>query len=216
MLSRRALVGRLAAGAAGAVVAGVASVGRVSAGLNRKDVDARTPSGADQGPRVSPGDRLGSAPSEGISGSTLASTSAPPSIAPTTPSGPPPWALLRPLTSGAEVAHGWHLTDLSGVVDGVSVLTLSNARGRAYRVHLCRNDGRPQGLVYTKHFDLVVMNGGAGELPTDEGLAQAVVKVARVLAANEGNRDEASRLAELMPHTERIRRFVGPVDRRLL
>jgi hypothetical protein len=116
---------------------------------------------------------------------------------------------------GVEVAHGWRVAGLSGVVDGVSVLTLRNARGRTHRIHLCRNDGRPQGLIHTKRFDLVVMNGGAGDLPTEEGLAQAVAQVARVLAANERDRHQASLVAELLPHAERVRRFAGPVDRRL-
>src|SRR5262249_53141294 len=102
-----------------------------------------------------------------------------------TATAPPPWALVRPLALGAEVAHGWRVSGLTGVVDGVCVLTLENARGRVHRVHLCRNDGRPQGLVFTDRFDLVVMNGGQGDLPTEEGLAQAVAKVAPVLAGNE-------------------------------
>ena len=55
-------------------------------------------------------------------------------------------------------------------MDGSCVLTLQNARGRAHRVHLCRNDGQPQGLVYTRRFDLVVMNGGAGRPADRRGL----------------------------------------------
>ena len=86
---------------------------------------------------------------------------------------------------GATVAHGWRVAGLSGVVDGSCVLTLQNERGRSHRIHLCRNDGRPQGLVYTESRRLVVMNGGQGDLPTEEGLAQAVAEVAHVLAANE-------------------------------
>ena len=39
--------------------------------------------------------------------------------------------------------------------------------------------------MYTRQFDLVVMNGGAGELPTDEGLAQAVAALAHAVARNE-------------------------------
>ena len=68
------------------------------------------------------------------------------------------------------------------------MLTLANQRGRTQRVHVCRNDGRPQGLVYTKRLDLVVMNGGGADLPTEESFAQAVAEVAHVLAANEGER----------------------------
>jgi len=127
-------------------------------------------------------------------------------------SAPAPWALLRPLALGSVVAHGWRVAELRGAVDGVCVLTLRNERGRTHRVHLCRNDGRPQGLVYTERLDLVVMNGGQGDLPTEEGMAQAVAEVAHVLAANERRLDLAM---ELLPQRERERLFAGPEDRRL-
>jgi hypothetical protein len=204
MLSRRALVGKLAAGAA---IAWAASVGRAKATLVRRGANAS--SGSEGDPAAAP-ERLASR-SEAAPASTAGATVVDAGV-PATASAPPPWQLLRPLALDAEVAHGWRVADLSGVVDGVSVLTLRNARGRTSRIHLCRNDGRPQGLIYTKHFDLVVMNGGAGDLPTDEGLARAVAKVGRVLAANE---HQASLVAELLPHAERVRRFAGPVDRRL-
>ena len=116
---------------------------------------------------------------------------------------PPPWE-PRPAV-GSVVAHGWRVAELSGVADGSLVLTLENERGRAHRVHLCRNDGSPQGLVYTKRFDLVVMNGGQGDLPTEEGLAQAVAEVAHVLAANESDRH----VAALLPHAERVQLFAA-------
>jgi hypothetical protein len=105
------------------------------------------------------------------------------------------------------VANGWQLADLSGVVDGSCVLTLENERGRSHRVHLCGNDGRPQGLVYTKRFDLVVMNGGRGDLPTEEGLAQAIAKVAHVLAANEAKWRNAPLVTALLPQAERVQQF---------
>jgi hypothetical protein len=120
-------------------------------------------------------------------------------------SAPAPWELLAPLAQGAAVAHGWHVAALSGAVDGSCVVTLANERGRAHRVHLCANDGQPQGIVYTRQFDLVVMNGGQGDLPTDEGFAQAVAEVAHVLAANESV--SASVLSALLPHRERVERF---------
>jgi hypothetical protein len=113
--------------------------------------------------------------------------------------------LLRPLAVGSEVAPGWRVAGLTGVVKGSCVLTLQNERGRTHRVHLCANDGHPQGLVYTKHFDLVVMNGGEGDLPTDEGLARAVAEVAHVLAANEGAQQPV--VTALLPHAERLQRF---------
>ena len=51
------------------------------------------------------------------------------------------------------------------------------------------------------------MNGGQGDLPTDEGVAQAVAAVAHVLAANEGKPQNAPHVAALLPHAERLRRF---------
>lgn len=127
--------------------------------------------------------------------------------------GPAPWGLLQPLTLGAEVAHGWRVAGLTEVSDGSCVLTLQNERGRTHRVHLCRNDGRPQGIVYTDQLDLVVMNGGQGDLPTDEGLAQAVAEVAHVLASNE-NRQQPVVVA-LLPHAERLRLFADGEHARL-
>jgi hypothetical protein len=113
------------------------------------------------------------------------------------------------------VAHGWRLAGFTGVADGACVLTLQDERNRQQRLHLCRNDGRPLGLVHTAHFDLVVMNGGDGDLPTEEGLAQAVAEVARVLAANEGKQRHAHDVEALLPHAERLRRFADASGTRL-
>ena len=121
---------------------------------------------------------------------------------------PAHWDLVRPLQMGSTVVPGWTVAGLTGVVYGSCVLTLQNEQGRAYRVHLCRNDGTPQGLVYTKRFDLVVMNGGQGDLPTDEGLARAVAEVAHVLATNEPSAGEPV-VTALLPHAERVQRFAA-------
>jgi hypothetical protein len=128
-------------------------------------------------------------------------------------SAPAPWEVLRPLALGSVVAHGWRVAGFTGAVDGSCVLTLQNEKGRAHRIHLTRNDGAPQGIVYTKDFDLVVMNGGKGDLPTDEGFAQAVAEVAHVLAANESS--HGSIVTALLPQAERVRRFAGMADARL-
>lgn len=189
-LSRRAFVGRLAAGAAMACAAGAAGIGRAKAVSTRGE--STTHSGVEDG-------RLGTAPAPE---SEVQATS-------WAPSAPPPWELVRPLALGSVVAHGWRLTGLTAVIDGSFVLTLQNERGRAHRVHVCRNDGRPQGLVYTKRFDLVVMNGGRGDLPTEEGLAQAVAETAHVLAANEGDRRHLPVVTALLPQAERVRLFAG-------
>ena len=204
MLSRRDLVGKLAASTAAVWVAGVA---RTSLASNRPN--AAAPTGlktADGGLAAAQQD---AAP---VSQSASQVVDANP---PATLSAPPPWELLYPLAMGSMVAQGWRVAGLTGAVDGSCVLTLQNERGRSHRVHLCRNDGRPQGLVYTKQFDLVVMNGGEGDLPTEEGFARAVAEVAHVLAANEGEHEHAPLVAALQPHAERVRLFAGDADRRL-
>ncbi|MEO8602620.1 MAG: hypothetical protein ABI629_08595 [bacterium] len=122
---------------------------------------------------------------------------------------PAPWQLIHPLQPGSDVAHGWNVAGLTDVVDGSCVLTLQNANGRTHRVHLCRNDGRPQGLVFTEQLDLLVMNGGEGDAPTNEALAQSVAAVAHVIAANEGDVRQAPVLAALLPHAERLERFAS-------
>jgi hypothetical protein len=155
------------------------------------------------------------APGLGKTASAHQGTAEPPAVdagIPETLSAEAPWELLHPLTMGSVVAHGWRVAGLTGAVDGTCVLTLENERGRAHRIHLCRNGGAPQGLVYTDSIDLLVMNGGQGDLATDESFAQAVAEVAHVLAANE--RRAATVVASLMPHDERLRRFTG-ADRRL-
>jgi len=122
--------------------------------------------------------------------------------------GPPPWGLVAPFGAGAVVAHGWSLVDLTPVQDGSAVATLQNERGHAHRIHLCRNDGSPQGLVYTRRVDLVVMNQGYGELPTEEHLGQAVAALAHAVAANEAKLSDDV-LAGLLPHSERVQRFAA-------
>jgi len=181
MLSRRSLIGKLAAGVA-VSVAGAHISSASTLGDGSRD----------------PGD--GSRHDDGRATSGPATAAA-------------PWALLQPLTLGTEVAHGWRVTDLSEVIDGACVLTLTNEQGRLHRIHLCRNDGRPHGVVHTDRLDMVVMNGGQGDLPTDEGFGQAVAVVARVLAANEPQ--HAPQIAALLPHAERLRLFGTAVDAKL-
>lgn len=198
MLSRRELVGRLAAGAAVAVAAGAGT-----AGVALARGHSPLPSMPEPG-------NTGSAPApngQEVTAAAADAGQAPPEM--TAPPAPPPWELLQPLERGAVVAHGWRLTDLTSVVNGACVVTLQNARGRAHRVHLCRNDGRPQGLVFTDSIDLVVMNGGQGEMPTDEGLAQAVAELAHVLAANEVDRRHMPVMTTLVPQRERERQFAN-------
>ena len=184
-LSRRAFVGKLAAGAAVAAAASVAA----------QAASAR--------------EEFASLPREGRTAELnwVQPNSAVPSAAP----GVPPWELLHPLQAGAVVSGGWHVAELSAMAGGSCVVTLANERGRTHRIHLCGNAGRPQGLVHTERVDLVVMNGGQGELPTDEGFAQAVAAVAHVIAANEGR---AAVVGTLVPHAERLVQFAAAAQLR--
>lgn len=193
MLSRRDLVGKLAVGAAG-VVALAASGARVKAAVKPHDGHERSGRSDDPIGEELPG------PIEAVQGKEAGE-------APAQVVAAPPWELLQPLTLGAPVAYGWRLADLSGPADGACVLTLQNERGRVQRVHLCRNDGQPHGFVYTRRFDLVVMNGGRGDLGTEENLAQAVAAVAHVIAANENHGDHAAVIDALLPHAERLSQF---------
>src|SRR5262249_40761616 len=195
MLSRREMVGKLAAGAA---VAWAASAGRVGAAVRQHganpQIDPQAASLSSKAPEAPLAVQQTSAP--------IAEESTPAA------SGTAPWELLRPLVPGSVVAYGWRVADLSGVADGACVLTLKNERGRTHRIHLCRNDGSPEGLVYTDRFDLVVMNGGRGDLHTEEGLAQAVAAVAHILADNERAWHRRAN-PNLLSHAQRMRQLAS-------
>ena len=189
MLSRRELIGKAAVGAAAAVAVSATGVAA-----------ARALHGATDDPTGGPAD-------DRDGRNAVPPRAEPPPADSAAISAPPPWDLLSPLVAGSVVGHGWRLVDLGPVQDGSCVVTLQNRRGRAHRVHLCRNDGKPQGIIYTRRVDLVVMNEGYGDLPTEERLAQAVAKLAHVIAANEARVPD--RVAELLPHAERLRRFAA-------
>jgi hypothetical protein len=198
MLSRRDLVGKLAAGAA---VAWAASFARAGFASTRRGPNAPSGSGSGEMPR-----------------STRERADAPQatdSALPATSTAKAPWEFLHPLGVGSAAAYGWRVAGLTGPVDGSCVLTLRNERDREMRVHLCRNDGHPQGIVYTNRLDLVVMNGGQGDLPTDEGFAQAVAEVAHVLAANESDRRRDPVVTSLLSQAERLRLYGSAADPRL-
>jgi len=189
MLSRRELIGKAAVGAAAAVAVSATGVAA-----------ARALHGAADDPKGGPAD-------DRDGWNAVPPPADPPPADSAAISSPPPWALLSPLVAGSVVAHGWRLVGLGPVQDGSCVVTLQNRRGRSHRVHLCRNDGNPQGIVYTRRVDLVVMNEGYGDLPTEERLAQAVAELAHVIATNEAMVPDG--VAELLPHAERLRRFAA-------
>jgi hypothetical protein len=201
MLSRRELIEKGAVGAAATALA--LSAATATAAVSTSMPDARKAAGD---PALPTDNHIAEAPPAppAASGPTGVAVS----------SAPAPWELVRPLAAGSVLAYGWRLADLGPVRDGSCVVTLTNERGRARRVHLCRNDGSPQGIVYTRRADLVVMNEGHGDLPTEERLAQAVAALAHVVAANEGMATDRV-FNDLLPHAERVQRFAGHVDGKL-
>jgi hypothetical protein len=195
MLSRRALIGKAAVGAAAAVALGAARTASASTRALRSATDDRADDRVEQN---------ASASSEPIG----VEKEAVPAVESLAASSPPPWDLVSPLVAGSALAHGWRLANLGPVQNGSCVATLKNARGRSHRIHLCGNDGTPQGIVYTRRVDLVVMNEGYGDLPTEERFAQAVAELAHVVAANERTAP-AEMFAEFLPHRERVQRFAA-------
>ncbi len=190
-LSRRAFVGKISRGAAGAALALSVAARASSAVQHPVEQGAAGTLGpentSDLGLLEAEANRLGSSELKA--------------------SEPAPWTLLAPLTVGSAVGEGWQMVDLSGAIDGSCVATLENDKGRSQRLHICRNGGTPQGLVYTDRFDLVAMNGGRGDLPTEESFGQAVAAIAHVIAGNEAKHDELMR--KLLPQSEREEHFAS-------
>ncbi len=123
----------------------------------------------------------------------------------------PPWWLLAPLDVGTSVGKGWRVSQLTGIEKGASVLILANRDGREARVHICGRQGAARGPASTQHFDLVLMDGADGDLPTDEGLGRVLQGLARRVARNERRyTGDLGAVAQLMPHDERVFRFGGP------
>ena len=97
----------------------------------------------------------------------------------------PPWWLLAPLEAGTRIGREWRVADLSAIAQGATILSLAHRDGRTARVHICARRGQPRGLAHTGLFDLVLMDGGQGDLPTDESLGRVLKQVARRIRRNE-------------------------------
>jgi hypothetical protein len=120
--------------------------------------------------------------------------------------------LLAPLTTGAEVARGWHIQELSTISDGAAVVTLVKGNDEA-RVHVCRReDDDARSMTHSDQMDLYLMNGGDGLHPTDESLAGAVETLALFLRRNEQLGVELP--DALLTHSARLQFFA--TDRKLL
>lgn len=116
-----------------------------------------------------------------------------------------PWWLISPLSEGRAAGLGWQVGGLSNVERGAAVLLLEHRDGRQARVHLCAHGGRPKGLAHSALFDLVLMDGGQGDKPTDEDLGRALVNLSRRMRQNEiSEKADLRPLAHLMTHAERV------------
>ena len=123
------------------------------------------------------------------------------------PAAEPHWQLLAPLGPGDAVGLGFRLASLSPVTAGGAVLMLSRAGGQEARVHICRHDGQPRGMAHTRKLDLILMNGGRGDTPTNEELGRVLLGLAARLAANEKRAAELIR--SMQTHEERLRLYAG-------
>lgn len=126
--------------------------------------------------------------------------------------GDAPWCLIAPLSKGSNVGKGWRIGALSPLEAGASVLTLHHPTRGTARVHLCARRGLGQGLTHTHLLDLILMDGGAGDLRTQEGLARVVTGIGKRIAKNElGAVDEETldAMSRMLTHKERMAIF-GP------
>lgn len=125
--------------------------------------------------------------------------------------GEAPWWLVQPLQPGSRLSGGWRVHDLSPVRKGAAVLTLLDPDGNPVDVHLCAHEGRPKGVVYTALVDLIVMDGGRGDKPTEERLGRILKDLARRMRKNEvaAESGQLRPLSTMLPHGERVEAY-GP------
>lgn len=139
-----------------------------------------------------------------------ADPSPPPQVESTAEAGSGPWWLLAPLKRGSHLGHGWHLAHLGAVQRGASVLTLQSREGQVARVHLCQHQGAPKGLAHTELLDMVLMDGGKGDLETPESLGRVLLGLAGVMRDNElKHQGDLAELGRMLSHDERVEAF-GP------
>ena len=124
--------------------------------------------------------------------------------------GQAPWWLVHPLHKGDTIGLGWSVSTLGPVHKGAAILELSHRTGQTARVHICTYEGKPKGLAHTALFDLILMDGGRGDKPTEETIGRVLMTLAEIIAENE-IRDEAdlSKVTRMLTHTERVNLY-GP------
>ena len=123
----------------------------------------------------------------------------------------PPWWLLAPLETGTRIGSEWRIAGLSPITQGATILSLVHRDQRTARVHICARRGQARGLAHTGLFDLVLMDGGQGDRPTDESLGRVLKQVARHIRHNEllVDDDGLRSVVRLQSHPDREARY-GP------
>jgi hypothetical protein len=116
------------------------------------------------------------------------------------------WALMAPYVAGSTVGLGWSVQGLSSATPGAALLTLEHDSGEHAAVHLCGRAGDPRGVAHTDQIDMILMNRGDGQQPTDEGIGRVLKTLAANMRQNERRGAVVSR-SRLMPHAMRTGHF---------
>ena len=120
-------------------------------------------------------------------------------------SAPSPWWLLAPLKNGQTIGLGWHVKGLGRIDRGAAVLELEHDSGRHERVHICTHEGVPKGLAHSALFDLILMDGGQGDKPTEETIGRVLLTLAEIIRENElGDDADIDRVTRMLSHHERV------------
>lgn len=95
------------------------------------------------------------------------------------------WQLLAPVKEGSDLGLGWRACSLAPLELGTVVLLLTGEGGRKANVRICRNVGAPVGVAHSSSLDFVLVNGGDGDVPTEESLGRVVLGMAESVARRE-------------------------------
>ena len=136
-----------------------------------------------------------------VVGTASVAQAATPAPKATSAAGPGLWALIAPFKAGDELGFGWRIEALGLTDRGTAQLVLAHAGGkRKPRVDVCRRVGAPRAVAHTKDLDLMLMNGAAGSMRSDEALGRALIAFAARLQTS----PQSKELASLMAHDEAL------------
>ena len=73
------------------------------------------------------------------------------------------------------------------------------------KIHICIYEGKPKGMAHTELFDLVLMDGGQGNKPTEETVGRVLLSLAEKMSENELDDDaDLARVERMLTHGERV------------